>query len=59
MQDLTHRHEYYNLMRDIPIYDRKDMGTRRLVATDWGSNFVDPYPRIGTGYSQINKYNLY
>ena len=25
MQDITHRHEYDNLMRDIPIYDRKNM----------------------------------
>ena len=25
MQDITHRHEYGNLMRDIPIYDRKNM----------------------------------
>ena len=23
MQDMTHRHEYDNLIRDIPIYDRK------------------------------------
>ena len=24
MQDMTHRHEYNNLMRDIPIYDGKN-----------------------------------
>ena len=26
MQDVTCRHESENLMRDIPIYDRKNMG---------------------------------
>ena len=25
MHDMTHRQEYDNLMRDIPIYDRKHM----------------------------------
>ena len=25
MQDITHRHKYDNLMRDIPIYDGMDM----------------------------------
>ena len=25
IQDITHRHEYDNLMRDIPIYDSKNM----------------------------------
>ena len=34
MQDITHRHEYDNLMRDIPIYDRNNIASGRLVATD-------------------------
>ena len=31
MKDMTHRHEYDNLMRDIPIYDRKNMGLADLL----------------------------
>ena len=30
MQDITHRHEYDNLMRDIPMYDGQNMDL-----TDW------------------------
>ena len=31
IQDTTHRQEYYNLMRDIPIYDSKNMDLAVLL----------------------------
>ena len=31
MQNMTCRHEYDNLMRDIPIYDRKNMELADLL----------------------------
>ena len=34
MQDIAHRHEYDNLMRDIPIYNGNKYGASRLAATD-------------------------
>ena len=34
MQDITHRHEYDSLIRDIPINDRRKHGTSRLAATN-------------------------
>ena len=40
MKDMTHRHEYYNLMREIPIYDGKNE-TSRLVITNWKGSITN------------------
>ena len=41
MQDKTHRQEYDNLMRDIPIYDGEIMELARLAVTNRKGSFIN------------------
>ena len=57
-QNMTHRHEYDNLRRDIPIYDWKNMELAGWLLQIEKVGFVDTQLGIWTAHSQINEYTL-